>query len=725
MIRLIIILSIIFLEIFALWLSRILKNKDKSILKILAILFIIVYSIRLITSDAFDDIKALSCDYLSASSVIFMLILRAMTLVCVMVTSLTPFYKCNATQNILRYITPLIVLLNIIFYISNIQCIYGTSELNIFSFRSIQFALEIIFMGVISIFYLVKSLKKFNREYKKFFKTLLKSLGIFGLLILAVLPVSFFNILFGSFGGEADDFSFTHRMMLYFTVIVGLIIYYSFKSKGKELKEIALIYMATACLIQFCYTIDINSLTWSNLPLHLCNTAVFLIFIAYVFRIKSVFYFTFFVNVIGGIFAILIPNTSGSLFEWYNIRFWYNHIYVIILPILGVLWNVYARPNLKMMKGAIIIFSIYFVSMIFANAYINAFGSVDYFFLQGDTISQHADFLRRWQLNYILTIKFAGISYSTAWVYDIFLYFGYIILMFIIWLIYVNLFKVQDHYAEVSRFSRQDKLEQREVKRKLFGNLSKPLNPRSKKMINISHFSKIYGSTGKKAVDDFSLKIKEGEVFGFLGHNGAGKSTVIKSMVGIQNITEGKIEICGYDIQKQPLQAKSLIGYVSDNHTVYEHLTGREYVNYVADLYNIDRNKRTTIMDKYVDLFSLNDAFDNPIKSYSHGMKQKVVVIAALVHEPKVWILDEPLTGLDPTSAFQIKECMREHADKGNIVFFSSHVIEVVEKICDKIAIIKQGKLQGTYSIKELKSKNIDLEELYMSFVDVKTENNS
>ena len=236
--------------------------------------------------------------------------------------------------------------------------------------------------------------------------------------------------------------------------------------------------------------------------------------------------------------------------------------------------------------------------------------------------------------------------------------------------------------------------------------------------LDLVHVGKNYGSSC--VLSDISFSVTEGDFLGLLGHNGAGKSTLIKSMVRIQSITEGKIEICGYDIVKQPLQAKELMGYVSDNHAVYEHLTGREYVNYVADLYNVPEEERTEVINKFVAKFNLTDAFDKPIKSYSHGMKQKIVVIATLVHNPKVWILDEPLTGLDPTSAFEIKECMREHASKGNIVFFSSHVIEVVEKICDRIAIIKKGKLQGVYDLKQLKEQGVELEELYMSFIEEK-----
>ena len=218
-------------------------------------------------------------------------------------------------------------------------------------------------------------------------------------------------------------------------------------------------------------------------------------------------------------------------------------------------------------------------------------------------------------------------------------------------------------------------------------------------------------------MDDFSLTIKDGEVFGFLGHNGAGKSTTIKSLVGIQSITSGQMLVDGYDVAIQPVEAKLRIGYVSDNHAVYERLTGREYINYVADLYMVSKEDRDERIAKYLKMFKLEDAIDREIKGYSHGMKQKIVVIASLIHNPKVWVLDEPLTGLDPTSSFQIKECMREHANYGNIVFFSSHVIEVVEKICDKICIINHGKLECVHSLKDLKEQNISLEELYLKYV--------
>ena len=207
-----------------------------------------------------------------------------------------------------------------------------------------------------------------------------------------------------------------------------------------------------------------------------------------------------------------------------------------------------------------------------------------------------------------------------------------------------------------------------------------------------------------------------GEIFGFLGPNGAGKSTIIKSTVGIQPITSGRIEICGYDVQSQPVQAKSNIGF-PDHYALYEKLSGREYLNYIADIYKVSKQDREERLDKYIKLFELEGAIDNKIKTYSHGMKQKITIMAALVHDPKIWILDEPLTGLDPQSIFQVKQCMIEHAKRGNIVFFSSHIIDVVEKLCDKIAIIKKGHIMCVRDTKDVEAEAGSLERYYLDMI--------
>ena len=235
--------------------------------------------------------------------------------------------------------------------------------------------------------------------------------------------------------------------------------------------------------------------------------------------------------------------------------------------------------------------------------------------------------------------------------------------------------------------------------------------------LELKHFSKKYSSSKNYSVTDASFRVEAGEIFGFLGPNGAGKSTIIKSIVGIQQITDGAIEICGMDVKANAVACKFNIGYVPDHYALYEKLSGREYINYIADIYEIGKEERDARIEKYLKIFEMQGSFDQQIRTYSHGMKQKVTIMAALVHNPKVWILDEPLTGLDPNSIYQVKECMRTHAAEGNIVFFSSHLIDIVEKLCGRIAIIKHGKIQCVKDVSEIENSGMTLEEFYLSVI--------
>ncbi len=239
-------------------------------------------------------------------------------------------------------------------------------------------------------------------------------------------------------------------------------------------------------------------------------------------------------------------------------------------------------------------------------------------------------------------------------------------------------------------------------------------------MLNITDLGKRYRGSDRFAVDGVSLNVKEGEVFGFLGPNGAGKSTTIKCVAGILPYERGTIEICGVDLAKDPIAAKMQLGYVSDNHAVYEKLTAREYLNFICDIYGVGANDRKTRGEMYMEMFELSHAWDSDIKTFSHGMKQKICVIGALIHAPKLWILDEPMTGLDPKSAFELKELMRKHCEEGNSVFFSSHVLEVVEKVCDHVAIIDNGGIIADFGIDELDEirANSSLEDVFLSLTE-------
>lgn len=234
-------------------------------------------------------------------------------------------------------------------------------------------------------------------------------------------------------------------------------------------------------------------------------------------------------------------------------------------------------------------------------------------------------------------------------------------------------------------------------------------------MISVENISKTYGD--KKVIDDISLNIKDGEIFGFLGHNGAGKTTTIKMITGITKQNSGTIKINGINTLENSIESKKQFGYVSDSPDMFLRLKGVEYLNFIADIYGVSENDRQERIKNYANQLEMSQALGDKIQSYSHGMRQKIVLIGALIHDPSVWILDEPLTGLDPKSSYILKEMMREHADKGNTVFFSTHVLEVAEKICDRVAIINKGKIIFCGTLEEMKQhfkNNSSLEKMFL-----------
>ena len=222
-------------------------------------------------------------------------------------------------------------------------------------------------------------------------------------------------------------------------------------------------------------------------------------------------------------------------------------------------------------------------------------------------------------------------------------------------------------------------------------------------MIKISNLSKSYSRGAVKAVDNLNLHVRPGEIFGFLGPNGAGKTTTIKMMVGLLNPDEGIIIINGFDNQKDPIDAKRSIGYVPDSPVIYDRLTGLEYLDFMANVYQVPPDIKMQRINHFLDMFELVDAANDLIKSYSHGMKQKILLTGALIHNPALWIMDEPMVGLDPRSSHLLKELMREHCNRGNTVFFSTHILEVAERLCDRIGIIHKGRLIAIGTLEELR----------------------
>lgn len=235
-------------------------------------------------------------------------------------------------------------------------------------------------------------------------------------------------------------------------------------------------------------------------------------------------------------------------------------------------------------------------------------------------------------------------------------------------------------------------------------------------MLQLKNYSKIYpnGKVGAKNID---LIIESGDIFAFIGHNGAGKTTTIKSIVGINDITEGDILVDGISIKERPIDVKKIIAYVPDNPDIYETLTGLQYINLIADIFDVDKETRQNLTKKYAELLDIYNDLNMPISSYSHGMKQKIVLISALIHNPKLLILDEPFVGLDPKASYNIKNIMKDFAKNGGAIFFSTHVLEVAEKLCNKVAIIKNGEIIISGDMSKVK-KDKSLEKVFLESVD-------
>ncbi len=234
-------------------------------------------------------------------------------------------------------------------------------------------------------------------------------------------------------------------------------------------------------------------------------------------------------------------------------------------------------------------------------------------------------------------------------------------------------------------------------------------------MLKITNFTKIYQNQ-KKAVDNLSIHVESGDIYGFIGHNGAGKTTAIRSIVGVMDFNEGEILIDGISIKKDPIKCKSIMAYIPDNPDLYEYLTGLQYLNFISNIFSIDKSKRIDLIKKYADAFEITDDLGKLISSYSHGMKQKLALTSAFIHQPKLLILDEPFVGLDPKAAHTLKTLIHDLCQHGSSVFFSTHVLDVAEKLCNKIAIIKKGKLVASGKTEDIKG-NQSLEDVFMELI--------
>lgn len=628
-----------------------------------------------------------------------------------------PFFNIKSLRFTTRFIVPLVYLLNLLYLNSSSVLLTGTTDFNIFK---ILLLVECLLGLIIAGYYFIIDLKE-----KVTTKAIFVMLGIWLLLMIPTMPTYFLKFAFGLANPliQIIDISFGHRIFLYLGIFIPMVMYFLLRNKEEVIRRFVLIFVSCGVLIGFMVGYDFTSFKepWSW-PIHLCNTALFIIPICLIFKLKKLFYFTYFINVLGALFAMLMPNYSSStnVFDPGLIRFWYNHWVAFFMPLLIVALKIFKRPRIKEFYYSMVGFFVYFVIALVCNVLFTAIGhDVDFFFINSDFI---ADKLGKWAehlFEFNVSLDVMGYQLVFRPIYQILFFIVYVALGFAEWFVYAEFFRIADsHYDLHVRLivQKQQKLEY--LKNLTTEQKEEMMNNNNEIKLELKHFSKKYGTNKHYSVKDASFEVFGGEIFGFLGPNGAGKSTIIKSVVGIQPLSEGAIEICGYDVTKEPTKAKFNVGYVPDHYALYEKLTGREYINYIADIFDVSQEQRNERLERYIKIFQLEHAIDSKISTYSHGMKQKITIMSALVHNPKVWILDEPLTGLDPNSIFQVKECMRIHASEGNIVFFSSHLIDIVEKLCQRIAIIRKGQILCVKTLEEIEATGKTLEEFYMQTIE-------
>ena len=655
---------------------------------------------------------------ISNVSATFALIAAWLSITAFVLCAVRPFFAIKTFDVLAKYFVPVSAILNIVF-IKEIYAI-NASEAFVTSAFSICLSGEVGCTLGISVYLIVRDIANGYYKDKPTFKTVGYALICLILMLMATMPPYFIQAVFGYMRRplRVIDLSPTHRVYLYATFATPFFIYFALRNRSEDIRRAAMIYLTVSTMISYSLLYwHGNLLDLADWPFHLCNTAMYVVPICLIFRLKKLFYFTYFINVLGALLAMTMPNynEAANALSWEIIHFWVNHSCAFFFPLLCVALGLFPKPSIKYFSYSMAFFALYYVVVLVLNAYFTAHGNPqDFFFINSNFI---ADKLGTWAnklFNLTAHLTIGEYVYEFHPWYQTIYFVSYVLLGVVVWFVYGLFFNVAASHAAIADRMKKIRLDKFALQSQLNGrNVEEPMNVNAGIKLELKNFSKRYGANKDYAVKDASLSVYGGEIFGFLGPNGAGKSTIIKSIVGIQPITEGSIEVCGYDCKLQPVMAKRQIGYVPDHYALYEKLTAREYINYIADIYGVSQKDRDERIEKYVKLFELERAIDSQIRTYSHGMKQKVTIMAALVHEPKIWILDEPLTGLDPNSIFQVKECMREHARKGNIVFFSSHIIEVVEKLCDRITIIKKGHILCTKTIEEVE-KECSLEEFYL-----------
>lgn len=652
------------------------------------------------------------------------------------------FFKFKESKNLLYFIIAPILLLNacLLFNLNNAMC--NTNTLNA---STSLLTIEVALITSLMIIKVIDSL--FDGVKERFIlKDNLLAIATFITITLLFTPSYSLAVLisptFDIFGKSlvlqhANRLSTLHRVVIYLTILFSILYFAVFKNGSKEKKKMAVLLLAVCGINSFIISHPMSdtfihittyfgrvTFNFKNLPLELYNIALILMPIAIIFNKQKLFDISYFIVLPIAIISTFFPkNAYLHVFNHLGRSYLQTILSTSLLIILTSGYGLMKPSRLKKINKPILYFAGYFLVVIVLNSwlsnYVEGFKLDDLYngrvnFLNTNSPSMVSflgdNFVKKlFSFNFVLTG--GGYKLVFYYLYHIILFFIYIFIFFAMYFVEFGFSQIGNKHIILSQKIhgfKKDKNIEKKIQKNLNNNVA----------LEISNLTKVYKGNNFASLTNLSLKLHRGDIVGLLGHNGAGKSTLIKCVVGQEEFQNGEVKAYGVDNVLYPKQFKTLVGYIPDHYILYEDLTGREFVNYIADLYGVDKETRRKNILHYLKLFNLIASFDSKIETYSFGMKQKLAIMSTLIHEPRIWLLDEPLTGLDPQSIYQIKKSIISHAAKGNVVLFSSHLIDLVEEVSNKIVILNKGKLIYEETTDKAKSDyKGKLENLYLDKV--------
>jgi ABC-2 type transport system ATP-binding protein len=696
-----------------------------SVRKALALAMFVLFLVRFyLAHDYLEDVVALSSTFMTSFETLLSALTTNWEIGAMLFVLLYEFVPSDVTLLLSKAIATPVSVITLLCYPLYCQGIVGEMVAGNSYPRSVLMVLEL------ALTLLLESEALIHPFQKK--KSWIAYVVVVGLVLLVLdnlsdyLPKNLFGEGVGNLA-KPDNFNEMHRFFLYLSFLLPVLYFALLFPFDKKDRRALLFFIAEATFFSYASIRRIETFqSVEALPLHLCNTAMYIMPLTLLWTNYVLFYFTVFVNVIGAFLAMLMPKMVATNLAFSNqtFEFFTNHMYAFFMPMLIMLLGIYERPKFKYYLYSMAGFLVYFVGVLSINIYQTAIGHpTDFFFLNyTDIVDKLGDWAKAiYTQSYTLTSS--DRTYLLRPLYWFLFYLTYAGLSLLMWYVYEVIFLSVDQLIflrgarEKDRRSK-DAYYQAHPDKKGEATMDLAKVKAAEASLSVQGLEKKYPSAAEDAVCDLSFSLTSGKIYGFLGKNGAGKSTTIKSIVGIQGYDKGTIDICGFDQRYSPLEAKMCLGFVPDNYALYENLTGKEYIDYLASVFRVTREEKEAVIPSLLSKLEMTDVYSQPMSSYSHGMKQKITIIGALVHQPKIWILDEPMTGLDPSSIFQVKELMKDYAKAGNIVFFSSHIIDLVKNLCDEVIIIDKGHFLEAIDFQKEPARRETLEKEFLALTE-------